>query len=73
MHPERALPVSVEIRRSKAKLAAATRYHPNAEHAELRRDLAAAKLEAYVAKTVAEAPPLTPSQIRRIAILLSTP
>lgn len=64
--------MSKEIRRSKAKLAAATRHHPNADHDELRSDLAAAKLEAYVAKTVAEAPPLTASQIRRIAILLGT-
>ena len=35
-----------------------------------RRDLAAAKLEAYIAKTVAAAPPLTPNQAARIAGLL---
>jgi len=34
------------------------------------RDLAAEKLAAYVAKVVAQAPPLTPAQRDRIAILL---
>ncbi|MFF5862646.1 hypothetical protein [Micrococcus luteus] len=35
-----------------------------------RRDLAAAKLDAYVKKVVAEAPPLTNAQRDRIAALL---
>lgn len=35
-----------------------------------RRDLAEAKLLAYVAKTVAEAPPLTQEQIDRVSVLL---
>ncbi|EZP62318.1 hypothetical protein [Micrococcus luteus] len=37
---------------------------------EARRALAAEKLAAYVSKTVAEAPPLTPAQRDRIASLL---
>lgn len=37
---------------------------------EARRALAAEKLAAYVAKTVAEAPPLTSAQRDRIAALL---
>lgn len=37
---------------------------------EARRELAAAKLEAYVQKVVANAPPLTSSQRDRIAVLL---
>ena len=36
-----------------------------------RRELAAAKLEAYVAKVVAEAPPLTGEQSRIIAAMLT--
>ena len=35
-----------------------------------RRDLAAAKLEAYVSRVVAEAPLLSPEQLDRIAVLL---
>ena len=37
---------------------------------DARRDLAAAKLDAYVKKVVAEAPPLTGAQRDRIAALL---
>lgn len=37
---------------------------------DARRDLAAAKLDAYVKKVVAEAPPLTDAQRDRIAALL---
>lgn len=37
---------------------------------DARRDLAAEKLAAYVAKTVADAPPLTDAQRDRIAALL---
>ncbi|WP_415855634.1 hypothetical protein [Sinomonas sp. G460-2] len=37
---------------------------------ELRRDLRAIKLEEYVRKIVAEAPPLTPEQAARISALL---
>lgn len=35
-----------------------------------RRDLAAANLEAYVARVVSEAPPLTAEQIDRVSVLL---
>jgi hypothetical protein len=41
--------------------------------ADARRELAAAKLEAYVAKVVAEAPPLSPEQRDRIALLFRAP
>lgn len=37
---------------------------------DARRDLAAAKLDAYIKKVVAEAPPLTDEQRDRIAALL---
>ena len=37
---------------------------------QLRRDYAAEKLAEYVAKVVAQAPPLTPAQRDRVAILL---
>jgi hypothetical protein len=39
---------------------------------EAKRDLRAARLEDYVARTVAQAPPLTPEQRDRIASLLRT-
>lgn len=47
---------------------AARRGDPEAE-ALARRDLAAAKIESYVAKVVAEAPPLSPEQRDRLAML----
>jgi hypothetical protein len=37
---------------------------------EARRDFRAARLEDYIAKTVAEAPPLTDEQRDRLAVLL---
>lgn len=62
--------MSSEVRRARARLAVTTRHHPDRDHADLRRDLAAAKLEAYVARVVAEAPPLTAEQNHRIVSLL---
>jgi hypothetical protein len=35
-----------------------------------RRNLKAARLEDYVSRVVSEAPPLTPEQIDRVAVLL---
>lgn len=56
-------------RKLQASLAARTRFHPEEDHTELRRDLKAAKLEEYVARVVAEAPPLSPEQRDRLAML----
>lgn len=54
----------------RARLAAAVRHHPDKDHTEARRDLAAATLEQHVRRVVAEAPPLTEAQRDRIASLL---
>lgn len=56
----------------RARVAALTRHHPdNPEFVtSARRDLAAAKLEDYVRRTVDKAPPLTPEQRDRIAAAL---
>lgn len=54
----------------RARLAANLRHHPDADHTESRRDLAAANLEQYINKVVAEAPPLTSEQVNRLRILL---
>ena len=52
-------------------LARASRGKPDpSELAARRRDLAEAKLAAYIARTVAAAPPLTPAQRDRLALLL---
>lgn len=48
---------------------AARRKHPQ-QLQTARQELAAAKLEAHIAKILAEAPPLTPEQLDRIAVLL---
>lgn len=62
--------MSKDVRSAKARLAVSIRHHPNRDHRDLRRDLAAANLEDYVSRVVAEAPPLTNSQRDRIAGLL---
>ena len=59
------------VLRARARLAVNTRHHPGRDHSDLKRDLAAANLEAYIARVVAEAPPLTIEQRRRLAGLLS--
>lgn len=55
---------------ARARLGQAVRVGNQYAATEARRDLAAAKLEQYVAKVVAEAPPLTADQISRISGLL---
>lgn len=64
------MPENPSVATARGRLAVNTRWHPNADHAELRRELAAAKLAEYVARVVAEAPPLTDEQKTRIASLL---
>lgn len=51
-------------------LGVATRRADPEAVAAARQNLAAAKLEAYIAKIVAEAPPLDQSQLDAIAVLL---
>ncbi|MDR6414062.1 hypothetical protein [Pseudarthrobacter sulfonivorans] len=51
-------------------LGVATRRADPEAVAAARQNLAAAKLEAYIAKVVAEAPPLDQSQLDAIAVLL---
>lgn len=62
--------MSAEVRTARARLAANRRHHPNKDHTEARRDLAAANIAAYVARVVDQAPPLTADQADRIAALL---
>ncbi|WP_147394306.1 hypothetical protein [Arthrobacter cheniae] len=63
--------MSTQTRTARAKLAAAARHHRDGDHSDLQRDLAVAKINAYVAKVVAEAPPLTTDQRRRLAALFA--
>lgn len=62
----------MSIRTTRARVAALTKHHPNGSPTltGARRDHAAEKLAEYVERTVAEAPPLTPAQRDRIAVLL---
>lgn len=55
-----------------ARVAALKRHRgkTDPELSEARRELRAARLSDHVARVVAEAPPLTPDQCERIAILL---
>lgn len=63
--------IQTRVPKAKSRLAVGIRLQKGPEEIEAARaDLAAAKLEAYVARVVAEAPPLSPDQIDRVAALL---
>jgi hypothetical protein len=59
----------------RSRLANAVRNNRPAEAQEARRSMVAGRLEEYIAKTLAAAPPLTDEQRSRLALLLhgSTP
>jgi hypothetical protein len=54
---------------ARSKLGVASRRADPNQIAAARQELAAAKLEAYIAKVVAEAPPLSPEQRDRLSLL----
>jgi phosphoserine phosphatase len=62
--------MSTPILKARSDLGVAVRLGDRNKALRARRDLAAAKLEDYVARVVSEAPPLTPEQRDRIATLL---
>lgn len=62
--------MSTDIYKARSQVAVASRRKDTAGLAAARRDLAAAKLEAYVSRIIAEAPPLSPEQLDRVAVLL---
>ncbi|WP_284751115.1 hypothetical protein [Arthrobacter sp. efr-133-R2A-120] len=57
-------------RRLIGQLAIEHRFHPDADQTELRREIGAQKLEDAINDIVANWPPLTPSQLDRLAGLL---
>jgi len=60
-----------DVLKARSAVGVATRSGDPAKIAEARRDLAAAKLQAYVEKVVSEAPPLTTEQKTRLASLFA--
>ena len=54
---------------TRARLANELRRNPEADVTELRRQLKAERLEDYVKRVVDAAPPLTPEQRDRLAVL----
>ncbi|WP_347351727.1 hypothetical protein [Intrasporangium sp.] len=54
----------------RSDIAVAHRKDPNADTTELKRELKESRLEDYIARTVAEWPPLTTEQLDRLALLL---
>jgi hypothetical protein len=56
--------------RERARLAALTRHHPDADHGAARRDLRAAQLEEHIRRVVDQSPPLTENQKCRLALIL---
>lgn len=63
--------MSSDILAARSRVALAVRRRDPEAERDARRDLAAAKLEAYAARVVAEAPPLTEAQRDRITALLA--
>lgn len=59
-----------EVARTRSQIAVATRCGTPEAVTTARRDHAAAKLRAYVAETIATAPPLTNEQREAVAALL---
>lgn len=55
---------------TRSQIAIAKKKNPRADVTELRRQLKAERLAEYIARVVAEAPPLTAAQRDRIALLL---
>lgn len=51
------------------RLASSRRHHPDRDTTTLERDLAAARIAAYAEKVLADAPPLTPAQVDRLATI----
>lgn len=69
------MPMAPEVRCARAKVAALSRgvragERPRKDLEAARRELAAANIEAYVTRTLADAPPLTDEQRTRLAELL---
>jgi hypothetical protein len=61
---------SPSLRRCTARAGAAVRWaRPDADQA--RRELAAERISAYIQRVLADAPPLTPEQRQRLAVLLA--
>jgi hypothetical protein len=68
------MPMTPEVARARGKKAALARCVKNGErkpndpeYVAAQRDLAAAKLESYIEKVVAAAPPLTPAQLAKLS------
>ncbi|MBB2894576.1 hypothetical protein [Flexivirga oryzae] len=55
---------------TRSQIAHAKRRDPNADVTELRRQLRAERLAEHIERVVNEAPPLTPEQRDRLAVLL---
>lgn len=55
---------------TRSQIAHTIKRNPHADVTELRQRLKAERLEDYIRRTVADAPPLTPEQRDRLALLL---
>lgn len=56
--------------KTRSQIAHIKKRDPQADTTELRRQLKAERLAEHIARVVAEAPPLTPEQRDRLAVLL---
>lgn len=51
------------------RLSAARRHHPDRDTTDLEREVVEARIAAYAEKVLADAPPLTPAQVDRLAAI----
>lgn len=58
------------VLKARSAVGVATRNGDPTKIEDARRELAAANLEAYIQRIVSHAPPLTPEQVDRVAVLL---
>lgn len=65
-----AIGIDPAVARARARVAVASRKRDEGAQLEARQDLAAAKIEDYIRRTVDAAPPLTSDQRNRLALLL---
>jgi hypothetical protein len=56
--------------KTRSQIANKKRHDPDADVADLRQRLKAERLEEYISRVVAEAPPLTPEQRDKLAAIL---
>lgn len=62
--------LSTRSRSLAGKLGSTMRHHPDADVSDIRRELAAARIQDRIEEVLADAPPLTAAQIDRLTVIM---